>query len=65
MNHQDHNTQSRKNKHLIFKEFIAIELRLKHGFLLIYKISKELKYLINTILNEIHCSKTTQIKKGN
>lgn len=39
MNHQNHNTQSRKNKHLNFKERIIIELRLNDGFSA-YKIAK-------------------------
>ena len=31
MDHQNHNIESRKNKHLNFKERITIELRLKDG----------------------------------
>ncbi|MBQ3423505.1 MAG: helix-turn-helix domain-containing protein, partial [Romboutsia sp.] len=41
MDHQNHNTESRKNKHLNFKERMTIELRLKDGFSA-YKIAKEL-----------------------
>lgn len=64
MDHQNHNTESRKNKHLIYKERIIIELRLKDGFSA-YKIAKELNGPINTVLNEIRRSTTTQIKQGN
>lgn len=64
MEHQNHNTESRKNKHLNFKERITIELRLKDGFSA-YRIAKELKRPINTILNEIRRGTTTQIKQGN
>ena len=64
MNHQNHNTESRKNKHLNFKERMTIELRLKDGFSA-YKIAKELNRPINTILNEIRRGTTTQIKQGN
>ena len=63
MNHQNHNTESRKNKHLNLKERMTIELRLKDGFSA-YKIAKELKRPINTILNAIHRGTTTQIKQG-
>ena len=41
MDHQNHNIESRKNKHLNFKERITIELRHKDGFSA-YKIAKEL-----------------------
>lgn len=64
MNHQNHNTESRKNKHLNFKERMTIELRLKDGYSA-YRIAKELQRPINTILNEIHRGTTTQIKQGN
>lgn len=64
MDHQNHNTESRKNKHLNYKERMTIELRLKDGFSA-YKIAKELNSPINTILNEIRCGTTTQIKQGN
>lgn len=64
MDHQNHSTESRKNKHLNFKERMTIELRLKDGFSA-YKIAKELNRPINTILNEIRRGKTTQIKQGN
>lgn len=64
MDHQNHNIESRKNKHLNFKERITIELRLKDGFSA-YKIAKELNRPINTILNEIRRGTTTQIKQGN
>ena len=63
MDHQNHNTESRKNKHLNLKERMTIELRLKDGFSA-YKIAKELKSPINTILNEIRRGTTTQIKQG-
>ena len=63
MDHQNHNTESRKNKHLNFKERTIIELRLKDGFSS-YKIAKELKRPINTILNEIKRGTTTQINQG-
>ena len=63
MDHQNHNTELRKNKHLNFKERIMIELRLKDGFSA-YKIAKELNRPINTILNEIRRGITTQIKQG-
>ena len=63
MDHQNHNIESRKNKHLNFKERIMIELRLKDGFSA-YKIAKELNRPINTILNEIRRGITTQIKQG-
>lgn len=63
MDHQNHNIESRKNKHLNFKERMTIELRLKDGFSA-YKIAKELNRPINTILNEIRRGTTTQIKQG-
>ena len=63
MDHQNHNTESRKNKHLNFKERMTIEIRLKDGFSA-YKIAKELGRPINTILNEIRRGTTTQIKQG-
>lgn len=63
MDHQNHNTESRKNKHLSFKERTIIELRLKDGFSP-YKIAKELGRSINTVLNEIRRGTTTQIKQG-
>lgn len=39
INHQNHNKESQKNKHLNFKELMTIEIRLKDGFSA-YKISK-------------------------
>ncbi len=63
MDYQNHNTESRKNKHLNFKERMTIEIRLKDGFSA-YKIAKELGRPINTILNEIRRGTTTQIKQG-
>ena len=63
MDHQNHNTESRKNKHLNAKERLTIELRLKDGYSA-YKIAKELNRSINTILNEIRRGTTTQIKQG-
>ena len=64
MDYQNNNTESRKNKHLNFKERMTIEIRLKDGFS-IYKIAKELGRSINTISNEISRGTTTQIKQGN
>ncbi|MGL6106964.1 helix-turn-helix domain-containing protein, partial [Romboutsia sp.] len=46
----DNNTNSRKNKHLSFKERATIEIRLNDG-LSPYKIAKELCRPINTIIN--------------
>lgn len=63
MNHQNHNTESRKNKHLNFEERMVIQLRLKDGFSP-YKIAKELNKPINTIINEIKHGTTTQIRQG-
>ena len=60
MDYQDNNTESRKNKHLNFKERMTIEIRFKDGFS-IYKIAKELGLSINTITNEIKRGTTTQI----
>lgn len=64
MNHQNDNTESRKNKHLNYKERMTIELRLKDVFSA-YKIAKELNRPINTVLNEIRRVTTIQIKQGN
>ena len=63
MEYQNDNINLRKNKHLTFKERHLIEIRLKDG-LTPYKIAKELKRSINTILNEIRRGTTTQIKQG-
>jgi IS30 family transposase len=63
MDFQNNNTNSRKNKHLNFKERHLIEIRLNDG-LSAYKIAKELNRPINTILNEIKRGTTTQIKQG-
>ena len=63
MEYPNDNTKSRKNKHLTFKERHLIEIRLGDG-LTPYKIAKELKRPINTILNEIKRGTTTQIKQG-
>lgn len=63
MDYQNHNTESRKNKHLNYKERMTIEFCLKDGFSA-YKIAKELERPINTILNEIRRGTTTQIKHG-
>lgn len=63
MEYPNDNTNSRKNKHLIFKERHLIEIRLKDGFTP-YKIAKELKRPINTIINEIKRGTTTQIIQG-
>lgn len=56
-------TKSRKNKHLNFKERHLIEIRLMEDGRSPYKIAKELKRPINTILNEIKRGTTTQIKQ--
>lgn len=63
MDYQNNNTESRKNKHLNFKERMTIEIRLKDGFS-VYKIAKELERSINTITNEIRRGTTTQIRQG-
>ena len=63
MNYPNHNTESRKNKHLNFKERMTIEIRLADGCSA-YKIAKELQRPINTIINEIRRGTTTQIKQG-
>lgn len=63
MNYQNNNTESRKNKHLNYRERMLIELRLKYGFSP-YRIAKELGRPKNTILNEISRGITTQIKQG-
>ena len=63
MDYQNNNTESRKNKHLNFKERMTIEIRLKDGFS-VYKIAKELGRSINTITNEINRGTTTQISQG-
>ena len=63
MDYQNNNTESRKNKHLNFKERMTIEIRLKDGFS-IYKIAKELGRSINTITNEINRGTTTQMRQG-
>ncbi len=63
MDYPNNNTESRKNKHLNFKERMTIEIRLKDGFS-IYKIAKELGRSINTITNEINRGTTTQIRQG-
>lgn len=63
MDYQNNNTESRKNKHLNFKERMTIEIRLKDGFS-VYKIAKELGRSINTITNEINRGTTTQIRQG-
>lgn len=60
MDYPNNSTESRKNKHLNFEERMLIQLRLKNGFSP-YKIAKELKRPINTILNEIRRGTTTQI----
>ena len=48
MDYPNNNTESRKNKHLNFKERMTIEIRLKDGFS-VYKIAKELGLSINTL----------------
>lgn len=63
MDYPNNNTESRKNKHLNFKERMTIEIRLKDGFS-VYKIAKELCRSINTITNEIKRGTTTQIRQG-
>ncbi|SQC85643.1 IS1470, transposase [Clostridium perfringens] len=42
MDYQNHNTESRKNKHLNMKERMIVEIRLKDGFSA-YKIAKRTK----------------------
>jgi len=63
MDYPNNNTESRKNKHLNFKERMTIQLRLKDGRSA-YKIAKELNRPINTVLNEIRRGTTTQIIQG-
>lgn len=63
MDNKNTNTNTRKNKHLSFKERTIIEIRLQDG-LSAYKIAKELNRPINTILNEIRRGTTTQINQG-
>ena len=63
MDYPNNNTESRKNKHLNFKERMTIEIRLKDGFS-VYKIAKELGRSINTITNEINRGTTTQVRQG-
>lgn len=63
MEYPNDNTNSRKNKHLNFKERHLIEIRLMDGFTP-YKIAKELNRPINTVLNEIRRGTTTQVKQG-
>ena len=54
MDYQNHNTESRKNKHLNMKERMIVEIRLKDGFSA-YKIAKELHSPYNTIKQEVQC----------
>ena len=63
MEYPNDNTNSRKNKHLNFKEHHLIKNQLNNG-LTPYKIAKELIRPINTILNEIKRSTTVKIKQG-
>lgn len=63
MEYPNDNTESRKNKHLNFEERMTIQLRRKDGFTP-YRIAKELKRPINTVLNEIRRGTTIQIKQG-
>ena len=63
MDYQNNDIESRKNKHLNFEERMTIQLRLKDEFSA-YNIAKELSRPINTVLNEIRRSTTTQIKQG-
>lgn len=63
MDNNNNNINSRKNKHLNFKERTIIEIRLNDGFSP-YKIAKELGRPINTILNEIRRGTTSQIKQN-
>lgn len=63
MDYPNNNTEPRKNKHLNFEERMLIQLSIKDGFSP-YKIAKELKRPINTILNEIRRGTTTQVKQG-
>lgn len=63
MDYQNHNTESRENKHLNMRERMIVEIRLKDGFSA-YKIAKELNRSINTVLKEIRRGTTKQIKQG-
>ncbi len=63
MDYQNHNTESRKNKHLNTKERMIVEIRLKDGFSA-YKIAKELNRPINTVLKEISRVTTNKINQG-
>ncbi len=61
MDYTNYTMDSRKQKHLNLQERVVIELRLKDGYSA-YKIAKELKRPINTILNEIRRGTMSQIK---
>ncbi len=61
MDYTNYTMDSRKQKHLNLQERVVIELRLKDGYSA-YKIAKELKRPINTILNEIRRGTVSQIK---
>lgn len=63
MDYSNHTTNSRKHKHLTYKERVIIELRLKDGQSP-YKIAKEIGYASNTVRNEIACGTVSQIKQG-
>lgn len=63
MDSTNYTTESRKYKHLHFKERITIELRLKDGHSA-YSIAKELNRPINTVLNEIRRGTVDQIKQN-
>lgn len=60
MDSTNYNTQSRKHKHLNYEERMTIQIRLKDGFTP-YRIAKELKRPINTVLNEIRRGTVDQI----
>ena len=61
MDYTNYTIDSRKQKHLNLQERTVIELRLKDGYSA-YKIAKELRRPINTILNEIRRGTVSQIK---
>lgn len=53
-------TESRKHKHLSYEERMTIQIRLKDGCTA-YRIAKELKRPINTVINEIKRGTVPQI----
>lgn len=63
MNHFDHNTDDKKNKHLSQKERTIIEYLLKEGYSG-YQIARKLNQPKSTIYHEIGRGTTTQIIQG-